>query len=294
MGTNLLVKEPINLVLKTLEVLGQLGVSPQDFQSIRSNPEIALRAALGIRNAHLPIIDLDLFGQDEWWVFYSQLIKDLPDFPLTPEQLDAPCPLTPGKKVGETHFVFLKLDKFYGQGTLESVKPITINFWLEALKGVPFVDVKDKKLCKDFPTVPLAEQRFTSVPLTERVKYCVIFKGMVPHSETYRYQDAVKLLPPGYRVPTAVELFTAQILFRRKYRRFFKLNTYARYTRCSDQWEEDSVSKRHGKEVAVGIDTIDNDIHNWKLVINHAPDRVDNFFGIGAVMDLNHQTGEGR
>ena len=71
------------------------------------------------------IMGRNFFGTLEWAVFYKVFLHDVPEIPWTVDFLESPCPFNKGKKVRDTHFLFLAPVFFRVD------KKLTINTWLE-------------------------------------------------------------------------------------------------------------------------------------------------------------------
>jgi hypothetical protein len=147
-----------------------------------------LRAQLG----------MNFWGVEEWSILYgvefsSGQIREIPKFPWSEDILHSPCPFYEGKKVKDTHFAFLGLERINGE-------PLTIMKWheLHPASGQPkFYFAKN---------LWYNVHRFAVRPTCSFRWYLMLLE---PNSDS-------RDLPEGYEKPLAVEEVTKDILYYRK------------------------------------------------------------------------------
>lgn len=154
------------------------------------------------REAAREIMGKNLFGPEQWlssygiW-FSERQIKNIADFPWSENDLDAPCPFIKGKRVKETHFAFLGIDRMYN-------RPLDILRWHEihpiSVNGVPKISSWD------------ADQNFARARTCWLKWHLALIEG-VPSSEGKTYQEQEDMLPDQYRFPFAIEEVTKNILY---------------------------------------------------------------------------------
>jgi len=118
------------------------------------------------------------------------------------EVLQSACPFYSGKRVFETHFVYLGMPAINGES-------LTVAKWLELHPG------------PDQPKFYLgtnpwhAGQPHTDIATLEPRLY-VTLREIVPGSTGKTPKEQVAMLPEGYKVPTTIEEVTKDILVFRK------------------------------------------------------------------------------
>lgn len=205
--------------VKVLEAaIAQRGGNPcQIFDRIRTDriftdrlAEFALRGGLEVptyQELARVIPGRNIFRPEEWEALYgvrftNKQLREITEFPWSEDVLNAPCPFNKGKRVAETHFAFLGLDKLNG-------KPLTILRWHElhpATAQPRFYSEADPWY---------RTERFASEVTCEFRWYLMPFE-IVPNPERKSYREQVAMLPYEYEVSTAIAEVTKYILTFRK------------------------------------------------------------------------------
>ena len=158
--------------------------------------------------------------------------------PWTQEQLTGPCPFHEGKRVNETHFLFLGLNRLDGS-------PLTIKHLHERHRSPSqpyFFTYKQ-------PLYPLSE---FETKATCRFRWYLMPLQAVPTSFGKAYGDQLTLLPNAYEVPRVVEEVLKLIVYYIHNGVYLNSDCYAR---CSE------VQPLDGKQVHVG----DFDFHGLNV-----------------------------
>ncbi len=151
------------------------------------------------------IMDKNFFGLEEWQSLYeanfvNKKFGEVPDFPWSEEVLNAPCPFVEGKRIRETHFVFLGLP-------IINDKLLSISGWHEIFVrsdlGLPNKLSWDgnQKLATDF---------------TCDFRWYLMLQEIVPNSVKKTYAEQVAMLPVEYEAPHAIEEFMKNVLCHKK------------------------------------------------------------------------------
>lgn len=181
--------------------LGQLGkngrFTEDHFQRIQSGDEPFIQALVDLANnagiAVLPTEEQQIynalgtgnyFGVREWSkIFWLMNVDRFPKFDWPIELLDEPCPFWPGKRIRETHWVYLGVNKF-------GKKPTNFTNWQKLIES--------KSKCR-------LERSFISkiVP----AKYCWYLTPITPAPSTYSQYpwNIQKVIPDGYRMMSSGE-----------------------------------------------------------------------------------------
>lgn len=186
----------------TLRELGIRGVTRKHLALIRSNKEytdkvvsVMLDVKMGIDFHYEEAAKMvDMFGPNEWTMlmgmkFSKKQIKEIADFPWGKDILNAKCPFSEGKTVGETHFAFLGMESYKGA-------PLSVfNFVLliqriylqqsSCLDWITSQDFAIKKTCKF---------RWYLMPKETPRIFCGKF-----------YDNQIEDLPPEYCVASTIE-----------------------------------------------------------------------------------------
>ena len=220
-----LIKEtPYSEITATLETLDMYGVSREHLAQLRRDHECAKRIARFIRQGDLAKRSIHMnfaqaimpsenfFGTGEWKFLYDvnftdKQLRKVAEFPWSEDVLNAPCPFHKGKSIKETHFAFLGLDHILG-------KPLTILKWqkIHPKLGQPqfFSYASDNWHAKDWYAEKFGNK------LTCGFRWYLMPLEIVPNSAEKTYQEQVKMLPDDYKVPSAIEEVTKDILYFRK------------------------------------------------------------------------------
>lgn len=143
------------------------------------------------------IMGSNFFGWSDWGRFYSDRRaggSPLPDFPWQDNDLFSRCPFHRGKRVCDTHFVFL------GMCEIPTGIPLTLQRFSSLL---PDIGTFPPRRRLDIPLLDLKRGSFAAKPLTFR--WYLMLKDAVPGSIGKTYEEQLMLLPPFYEVPFVVE-----------------------------------------------------------------------------------------
>lgn len=146
-----------------------------------------------------------VFGKDQWQRFYPEALQpvqegDLPSLPWDNATLLAPCPFHEGKKVGETHFAFLAMERWGSH-------PLTLSRW-GRLHPRLFNPRSFEYWCQE------VQRPFTNHDTCQLGWYLAVL-DVGEKRRALPYHQQWDLLPPGYLPPTAVEAVTFLILLSR-------------------------------------------------------------------------------
>ncbi len=179
----------------------------------------------------------------------SKQVKTIGNFSLPDKILKSPCPFYKGKIVGDTHFLFAGLDT------------ITI---MELRKFNP----KEKKPCfhSYVPLTWFKLQKFAT-KTTLALRWYLSLIGVIPGSENKTFAEQKAMLPPGYKVPTAVEQCAIDILLYKKIGVYANLNSYAN----TASFDENNRIIRVGYCVSGGV------------VVRPQWDNINDYTGVGAI-----------
>jgi hypothetical protein len=201
----------------TLKTFQDNGVTLDHLARLRSDAEYAKRVAEFIRGGGLEaftdqklaraILGQNIFGPEEWSALYGvrftkAQLRRVAEFPWSEDVLNAPCPFHKGRRVAETHFAFLGLDRLNG-------KPLTIMKWhdLHSRTGHP-------RFYSDAPLY--REQTFATERMCE-LRWYLMLVNIIPNSEHKTYTEQLRdCLPSEYEVPTAIAEVTKDVLYHRK------------------------------------------------------------------------------
>ena len=219
-------------ITDTLRILTELNVTPDHLARIRSDPNFAMKIAQAI----LGSLPGGKEGQG-----------------LLNEVLNSPCPFYPGKKKKDTHFAFMG---------------IRLNL-LELQNQFP----KDKqpRFYKYAPESWYSKEDFAIQEYCE-VKQYLLLKEVIPGSAGLPYEKQIKLLPPGYQPPLAVEEALKDMFYFKKYKRYLNQGIYAR-TR--------SVTSDGGRVDVGYVDSDGLNVSDW------CGDGARSGVGLGASWDFN-------
>lgn len=215
---------------ETFKALFRRGARITDLYKIRSHPEAensaASRVADMIRegcNAPFPTdkqlldsIEKDqYFGVRSWQNLFGMEIDDDIPLPLIDIQslLSSSCPLTPGKCIGETQFLFVVPEHFeYHPASIRGVLE-----WRQELKIVnsergnylgpvhwdPSKNEEDSGMKGEF------KERIIS-----RARWMLIYRGIIPGSKGKSRQEQIAMIPPNYRPATCLEAHVGMSAYR--------------------------------------------------------------------------------
>lgn len=207
--------------VSTFEALERAGVTLDHFRWLRKYPDYAGRVAKFIgdggaiesesqkiaRSGLLPSL---LFGPREWARCFGIILTDkqlgseaVKNFPWGRDILNLPCPFTPAYRIWNTHFAFLGID------TIDK-NPLSIQNMAKLCSRVSALSWRtrfffgDNKWCKERDFV---------VKTTCSLRWYLMPPIAVPGSHNKPCEEQVKMLPPEYEVPTAVERTLQIILY---------------------------------------------------------------------------------
>lgn len=184
----------------TLKALQDVGVTPSHLALIRSDKVVAQAVAdvlLEQTEADRRLSSIlkpdQYFGPTDWIRHFG--VKELQDvrLPVTlsclKKVLESPCPFILGKLVKETHYLYYLPLEFRGA-------PLTIMRWWELFpyEGEPCFYTDTWYKDEDFATID-----------TARLQWFLMFKGVMPGSESHTREEQLLLKPDKYTVPKAVE-----------------------------------------------------------------------------------------
>lgn len=156
-----------------------------------------------------------VWGLGDWASYYGPTEKLDPQIE---DILQSSCEFYPRKRVYETHFAFMGMPAINGE-------PLTVAKWLELHPA----DGQPRFYFADNPWH--VGQPHTYVVVLESRLY-ITLREIVPGSTGKTPEDQVKLLPPGYEVPTTIEEVTKSILV---YRRTGKRCNGSLWAACSER-----------------------------------------------------------
>lgn len=169
------------------------------------------------------IMGKNFFGIEEWNLFYGakfskKQLQNIPEFPWDADILNSPCPFFKGKKIKQTHFAFLGLDKLNG-------KPLTILKWqkLNPVSGQPRFHAYAPMAC-------FAKENFANRE-TCRFGWYLMLAKIIPKSTNKTTKKQRVLLPPEYEMPRAIEEITKFFIYFKKNK---SLLNPLMCTRCDD------------------------------------------------------------
>jgi hypothetical protein len=154
------------------------------------------------------IMGKNFFGFEEWKTLYGMRFSkrwlcEVLVSPWGEDVLNASCPFVKGKRIKETHFIFLGL-------TTVSSKPLNILRFhrLHPPAGQPrfYSDPDPWYIKENFAAEKTCALRWYMMPLDN-----------IPNSTSKTYREQVAILPPEYEVPFAVEDVTKNILYYKKW-----------------------------------------------------------------------------
>jgi hypothetical protein len=177
---------------------------------------------MSIDNQHArDIMGKNYFGMEDWRRSFdlrltSLALEAIPVVPWSTEILAGPCPFHPaylGKRVKDTHFLFL------GLKTLDGINPLTINAFDKTY------GLGERK--KDAPISWYQLQMFARHETLDMGWYLLLIDP-VPNLEP---------MPPEYRVTSAIEEVTKDILVATKRRQacIQRRLPHFEYVRCRDR-----------------------------------------------------------
>ena len=166
------------------------------------------------------IFGQNFFGREEWTQFYderrdSDEYRSLSALPWTESEVTAACPFVKGKRIHETHFAFLGLERLHG-------RPLTI----EELRCLHPQSNQPHFFGKK-------EMRMEPVQMFETEKTCklewhLMPLSFVPGTAGLPLKEQVRFLPEEYDVPFAIEEVLKDILYFRRNRVYLNPKTHAR------------------------------------------------------------------
>lgn len=176
------------------------------------------------------ILKKNFFGAEDWETIYGlkltkQSHRQIPNFPWDDKILNAACPFVKDKRVKETHFAFLGLDRLNGE-------PLNIMMFQElhpATSQPRFY----------FHPNPWYETKLFANQKTCGLRWYLMSLEIVPNSTGLTYEEQTSILPPEYEVPYAIEEIAKNIFFYRKNRLY--INS-ANWSRCRDVFDCGHVS----------------------------------------------------
>lgn len=190
------------------------------------------------------ILGKNIFGIEEWSALYGanftkKQLREIAEFPWGEDILNSSCPFVKGKKIKDTHFAFLGLDKING-------KPLTIMKLreLHPQSGQPRFYYKD----------PWYKNQEFATQITADMRWYLLHKEIIPGSTRKMFAKQAAVLPESYEIPLAVVEVAKDILFFKK--NGIYLNSH-RYARCQDLDSD-------GRHVGVGaFDRVGLDVDGW-------------------------------
>lgn len=159
-----------------------------------------------------------MFSADDWQWHYASHLSDEPACPWGTDILNAPCPFHKGKTVGETHFLFLGCSQRHLPW--KAVK-LTIMGWYEANR-LPLACPMGERLLYQASQDPWYRNELCATQETCSYRWYLMLKEIVPGTLGKTYAEQVKMLPPEYEVPLAVEEVAKNILYYKKTLRWKK------------------------------------------------------------------------
>lgn|GEM_PF-2438244 len=225
-----------NITSAVLVRLSQLGVDTEHADRLLKDDGYAERVAAAMRygkdgsiyqvSAQKIMLE-NFFGLNDWEHFFGlKLTKEqllsIAEFPWNEKVLYSRDPFTPGKTVRETHLAWLGMEEI-------KCKPLTMRVWdglaygkIEAPHDFGKVNVRfwgddpdfKREYDMEFAETTTCEFRWYLTPIVFPRKF------MQRDFLTQR-----KMIPPGYRMGSAIEEFTKNALYTIKHR-FMKGSTH--------------------------------------------------------------------
>ncbi len=156
-----------------------------------------------------------IFSEVDWASYYGpaqRLSSEIEDI------FNEPCPFYKNKSVKETHFAFTGMPKINGD-------PLTVAKWLE-------LHPADSQPRFSFSQNPWHfNQPHTDTIVLEPRLY-IVLREIVPGSTNNTSEEQIKMLPPGYEVPSTITEVTKDILV---YRRTGKRCNGSCWAACSER-----------------------------------------------------------
>ena len=156
-----------------------------------------------------------IFGKNDWATYYGPA-EELD--PQIEDILMSACPFHKGRRVFETHFVFMGMPTINGES-------LTVAKWIELHPGPD----QPKFYFNDNPWH--AGQPHTDVAVLEPRLY-IMLREIVPGSTGKTPEQQVAMLPPEYERPTTIAEVTKDILV---YRRTGGRSNPNYWAACSEQ-----------------------------------------------------------
>lgn len=244
----------------TLREFGIRGVTRKHFALIRSDKSYADKVASAMLDVKTGIDFhyeeaakiVDIFGPNEWTMlmgmkFSKKQIKEIADFPWSKDILNAKCPFSEGRTVGETHFAFLGMESYRGA-------PLNaLNLILLIQRASLQSSYLDWIASQDFAVKKTCEFRWYLMP--KEVPH--IFRGKF-------YDNQLEILPSEYYAASVAE-YTAKIALSVKKKRdnFSSLTAFCADKAIDGRRISVAFSKKGLTENGKGFE-IDKHLHNYR------------------------------
>lgn len=202
----------------TIEAFFSQGVTPEDLAHVRANPDHLRQVAKEIRSGrekdtpYFHYSELrnimgneNCFLPDDWKTLYGvnftkKQLREIVEFPWSEGLLNSQCPFNEDKPIKDTHFAFLGIEKINGE-------------WLTIMK---LHELHPKSGYPRFSARKPRYKRQGFANITCDFRWYLMLKEIVSIDTSRTYEDLGELLPPGYKVASAIEEVIKNILYFKK------------------------------------------------------------------------------